>query len=496
MKNNLGKIVLLLLFIPYIINAAVLLKAPDTFYKGDVISFSITATGVNVKMPDINTIDGNTVQNAGTSQKTTIINGSRTYQLEKSYIMSSSKDITIPSFDILVDNTIQKTQAKIIKMLKVEKTKSYLYDLSISIDKKEVYVGEAVEFTLNFKYKKDLDIVNLDFKTPDFENFWVKEIKTNQKQDNFTQYVEQELKYLLFPQKAGDIELGSLKIIISTAQSGYGYYQSSQPLNTPVYSNKLHLKVKALPKAVNLIGDFDIKSTLDKTTIKQGEAVSYKLHISGRGNIDDLDEVVLNIPQATIYENPSKKEYNIQNKKYGGTYTKTYSIVAKEDFTIPKIEIQYFDKKSLQIKTITTKSYDIEVAGVPKVDQKLEVQEPKQKNVTQKIENVEIVQVSNDDKIIYFVLGLLTGICLMIVYILLKQRNKKIIETPLMKTVKQSKTPNELFKVLLVYINIDEELDKIIYKLEHISQEEYKIEKKNILKILSELLKKDIRLDT
>ena len=31
--------------------------------------------------------------------------------------------------------------------------------------------------------------------------------------------------------------------------------------------------------------------------------------------------------------------------------------------------------------------------------------------------------------------------------------------------------------VLLVYINIDEELDKIIYKLENISKEEYKKEK-------------------
>jgi len=64
-----------------------------------------------------------------------------------------------------------------------------------------------------------------------------------------------------------------------------------------------------------------------------------------------------------------------------------------------------------------------------------------------------------------------------------------------LKKVRTTKTPNELFKILLVYINIDKELDKIIYKLEKLSQEEYKKEKRNILKVLKELIEKDIKLD-
>jgi hypothetical protein len=491
---NLTKFILLI-FLPLVLNAQVALKAPDTFYKNDVISFSIVASGSEINIPDIKSIDGNSVQTAGTSQQTTIINGKRSYKIVKQYAVTATKDITIPSFKITVDGKIEKTQSKNIKMLMVEKTKSDLYDLTITTDKKEVYVGEAVVFILKFKYKKDLQIVSLDYKKPDFENFWVKELKPQAKQDNDVQYVEQEIRYLLFPQKAGGIELGPLKIGVATVKNSYGgsFYLSTPTITTPVYSNKVQLKVKALPQGIKLIGDFDITSTVDKMTVNQGEAVSYKLYINGRGNIDDLDEVIVEIPDATIYDNPSNKEYNIQNNLYGGKYSKIYSIVAKKDFTIPSIKINYFDKNTQKIKTIQTKSYDIKVKGEVAKAKTLEVQSIQK--VVDKTQNQsgELIALKNNEKVLYLLIGLVVGICLMILYGVFRNGVKKNNDTPLMKLVKKSKSPNELFKVLVVYINIDEELDKIIYKLEQISINEFKIEKKNINKILKNLFKDDIK---
>ena len=202
---------LVLVFLPFILNAKVVLQAPDTFYKNDVVNFKIVASGIDINIPDITNIDGNVVSNSGTSRHTTIINGSRSYKFVQGYALVGTKDIHIPSFEIMIDNKIEKTKAKTIKMLNVEKTKSDLYNLSIEVDKKNVYVGEAIEFTLKFKYKKDLEIVSLDFTKPKFENFWVKELKPKDAQNNYTAYVEQEIKYLLFPQNAGKIEVEPLK---------------------------------------------------------------------------------------------------------------------------------------------------------------------------------------------------------------------------------------------------------------------------------------------
>ena len=497
-KINLGKNIfrILVLCIPFLLNAKVILKAPNTFYKGDLVIFKIIASGSEIQMPEIKTVDGNSVSNAGTSRNTTIVNGTRSFQFEQRYSLVGNRDIHIPSFDILVDNKLEKTQAKIIKMLKVEKTKSDLYDLSISVDKKDVYVGEAIEFTLKFKYKKDLDIVALNYNKPAFENFWVKELKPQKSQDSYTQYVEQEVKYLLFPQSSGKIVLDPLKISVTTEQDNTrGYYFSAPSVVTPVYSNKIELNVKELPQDISLIGEFDIKSTIDKDIINQGEAVSFKLFIKGRGNIDDLDEIKIDIPNTTIYDNPSKKEYNIKNNMYGGEYSKTYSIVGKDNFTIPSIKIKYFDKNSESIKIIQTQEHNITVNKKIAKESKLEIATPNIKQETQIKEKVVQIKITDNEKVFYFLGGLFSGLFLFICYLLWKQRDTQKEDIPLLTNVKKAKTPNELFRILVVYINIDEELDKIIYKLEHLSIQEYKDEKSKLIKLLKILIKKDIPLN-
>jgi len=497
MKNNLGKSVLWIFFLPLFLNAKVAINVSDTFYKNDVVQLSITASGQDIKMPDIKEIDGNRVQNGGTSKNITIINGKRSYQFVQSYIFRATKDVNVPAFEILVDNKVEKTKEKTIKMLEVSKTNSDLYDLTISVDKKEVYVGESIEFTLKFRYRKDLNIVGLDFKKPAFNNFWVKELQTKPKKDNTTSYVEQEIKYLLFPQKSGDIELDALKIGVSTVKQGNSnsFFLSQQTDTVNVYSNKLQLNVKALPQDIDLVGDFTIDASVDKTNINQGDAVSYKLYINGRGNIDDLEEIVLDIAGATIYDNPAKKEYNIHNNLYGGKYTKTYSIVGKENFTIPSVELKYFDKKSLKIKTIRTKAYDIQVKGEAKVVKKLEIA-PIQNSLNKldkgdKESYTKTIPSSSQEKVFFFVVGLVCGMIVIVLIVLFQKRTVKKEEIPLFKLVKKSATPQELFKVLFVYITLNEELDTIIYRLENLSLEEFKKEKKNILKSLQNIIQKD-----
>ncbi|MEA2017280.1 MAG: BatD family protein [Campylobacterota bacterium] len=498
MKLNLGKI-LIILCLPYIIYAKATLEVPKSFFKGEVVNFSIVCRGGSIKIPPITSIEGIAVQSTGTSKQTTIINGVRKHIFTKSYSFMPVKDTTIPSFDITIDNQIQKTKIEKIVMMKVEKTNSKYYDLDIKVDKNNGYVGEGILFDLTFKYRKELSVVGLDFSKPDFNNFWVKELKNNQEQPFNDDYRYQKLTYLLFPQKSGKLEIGPLKIGIVTRDNKYenNFFLSSSTKSTPVYSNTINLDIKKLPKDVNLIGDFNIVSTVDKNSLESGEAVAYKVIVKGRGNIDDVDEIKLDIPNATIYENPSNKQYNMQNNKYGGVYTKTFSIVAGENFTIPSFTIKYFDKKTKSVKTIQTKSYDIKVKAQQKVESKLEVTTTNSDEVVQKEKVVtKIVETTDQQKIIYFFIGLFVGVLIVLLYILFRNRTIKKDDDPIIKTIKKIKTQDELFKVLIVYINIDDNLDKIIYKLENkLENSEFKMIKKELLNIFQELEKKDIKLN-
>jgi len=498
MKQNLGKILLLLIF-PIVVFAQVSLNAPQSFFEGDNVEFSLSVSGKDIKLPDIKDIDGFIVQSLGTSTQTNIINGVRSDKVIKKYAFRPTKETIIPSFEISVDGKTKKTKPQKIMMKKVNKTISNDYDLTISVDKKEVYVGESIHLTLLFKYKKDLNLIGLEFEKPKFESFWVKELKANENLPIENGYTYQKLEYILFPQKSGKLYIGPMKIEAVTTQNSYNnsFFVTAPTNRTKIYSNKIEFDVKALPNDIKLIGDFSIDATIDKDNVKEGEAVSYKVTIKGRGNVDDIDEVKLTIPDATIYENPSEKKYDIQDNIYGGIYTKAFSIVPTRSFTIPEFKLQYFDKESKTIKTIKTKSFKIQIEQQEKKTTKLEVSEEKN-HIENTKSTAQVIQVSINEKILYFILGLVFGIVLMIIiFIVMQKKGKKKEDTPLIKLVKQSKTQDELLRTIVAFIKIDKDLDKIIFDLEsNVDSQELKHIKKEIIMILNALEKKGIQLDT
>ncbi len=498
MKQNLGKILLLLIF-PIVLFAQVSLNAPKSFFEGDSVEFSLSVSGKDIKLPNIKDIDGFVVQSLGTSTQTNIINGVRSDKVIKKYAFRPTKETMIPSFEISVDGKIEKTHPQKILMQKVKKTISDDYDLTIRVDKKEVYVGESIHLTLLFKYKKDLNLVGLEFEKPKFESFWVKELKANEKLPVESGYTYQKLEYILFPQKSGKLYIGPMRIDAVTTQNSYGnsFFVTAPTNRTKIYSNKIEFDVKPLPNDIKLIGDFSIDASIDKDNVKEGEAISYKLTIKGRGNVDDIDEAKLTIPDATIYENPSEKKYDIQDNIYGGIYTKAFSIVPTKSFTIPEVKLQYFDKESKTIKTIKTKSFKIEVEHQEKKTTKLEVADDTKQLKNEK-PTTQVIQVSSKEKILYFILGLVFGVVLMIIiFIAMQKKGKKKEDTPLIKIVKQSKTSTELLKNLVAFIKIDKDLDKIIFDLEsNVDSQDLKNIKKEIITILNALDKKGIQLDT
>ena len=434
-SQHLGKHILYItLFILFHISlwANVKIEAPDSFYKGETVIFSITVSGNNIDFPQITDIKGIPVQNAGNSSSTRIINGVRSQSVTRSFLINSKEDITIPPIAVKIDGTTYKTKETIIKAKQVEKTKSNLYDLTISTDKTEVYVGEEIRFNLKFKYRKDLPVVDLNFHKPVFDNFWKKELNAGQPKETAS-YIEQELNYVLFPQKSGDLVIEPVKIDIATIDDryeSYGFFRQTATQTIPVFSNSIKLKVKPLPQNVKLIGDFAIISTLDKTSVKTGEAVSYKLTIKGRGNIDDIDELKLNIPDTTVYENPAKKQFNIENNRYGGIYSKSYSIVSPEDFVIPSINIKYFDKTNDKIKVLKTKEYKVTVKSIQNEKPKLQTAQPKTiqpAKTKQHIEEKTIIYKNSPlYNIIFFILGIAATMAVfaLIKFIVSKKHNK------------------------------------------------------------------------
>ena len=199
-----------------------------------------------------------------------------------------------------------------------------------------------------------------------------------------------------------------------------------------------------------------------------------------------MQEYNLNIPQATIYDNPSQKSFNIKNGKYGGIYKKTYSIVANEDFVIPAIQLKYLDKKTNKIKTISTKEYKIKVlkstTQTPKIETKNTI---KQKEIIK--EKIIYVNTELYKLVLSFIGGFIIASLIFALVLFKNTKNNNKKDLLLLKSIKKSTSSSELLKKITPFVNIDTNLDKIIYTLEDNNFENLKSIKKEIIKILKRL---------
>ncbi|WP_320034890.1 BatD family protein [Halarcobacter sp.] len=486
---KLVKYIIFFLILNLSVFADVVLKAPDSFVKGEPYYFDIEVTGSSIEFPKIEKIDNYIVENQGTSKSLQIINGDYNEKLSKRFKIIPSADFTIPKFKFIIDDKEVYTSEKVVKQTIVHKTNSTDFDLTLIPSKDNLYVGEDLVVKLVFKYKRDLQITNLGFEKPHFENFWYKRIEN--KNDRYEQngYIVQELEFLLFPQKSGELNVGPLRVDAQLMQSNsstpFGFF-SSVPKVQKVYSNELKFDVKKLPQDISLIGDFDINANANKTEIKQGESVSLKLEIKGIGNFDDIQDIKLDIPNATIYDNKPDIKTTYSNLGYEGTYTKVFSIIPENSITIPSIKLKYFDKKDKKIVEKSTKEFNIKVDKTEE-KQKVVLEKPKETKEVAKEKIVIKEKISTEDKAKYFIFGIIATLLILGLYKLVTLQSKEKVskETPLNKLVKSSKDKNELIKVLIPYLKIDSTLDKLIFECE--SEKEFKVLKKEILTRIREI---------
>ena len=466
--------------------ANVQLGIPKDVVRGEALLFSIEITGNDISFPNLKTIDSYAVQEVSSSTSTNIINSQITKKIKKVYSLYPTKDFIFPALKFVVDGKDYFSKKQNIVLKNPEKTISSNFELSLKANTKELYVNENFILTLFFKYKKNANIVDLSFEKPSFDNFWYKQLD-NSKQYQEGEFVIQELNFLLFPLKSGTLKINPLKINAQIIEANKSFSFFSNPTsNVKIYSNALEFNVKDLPSNINLIGKFDIKTQVDKVKINQGEAISYKLEINGYGNIDDISDIKLNLKDSTIYENKPIIKVKYEDNKYKGTYTKVFSIIPNKSMTIPKINLEYFDKELEKVVLKQSDEINIEVLETKVEKQSELIQKPEVK-----IKEKEVVKIieknSTKDRVIFFCLGLIVGILILgLYYYVIKYKNKnKSSDTALLKKIKKSKNKDELLKVLAVYINIDSSLDKLIFKLEE--KNDIKLLKKDIIIKIKEL---------
>jgi Flp pilus assembly protein TadG len=456
-------------------NVNLTLSAP-AIYKGDSVSFTITASGDDVEFPNVTDIEGFVITRTGSSSQTSIINGKVNKTISKTYSFTPTKDVTIPSLNVKVDGATLKTNPKKVSVIKPQASKSGdPFIVELKVDKTNLKVGESTTLNILFKQRLDAKANKLNINEPKIDNFWIKKVD-GEKQFSQGQYIVTQYSYLIFAQKAGEFEISPIQADIGrlTQRSMGGFFSdpffnsmSAQINWQKIYSNSLQIKVDALPNGIELYGDFNIKATVDKKEVFVNKPVNLTIDIDGVGNIDDIQKFDINLANAIVYPDKPQISSRLVNGEYQGSFTQKIAIISDSDFKIPSIKLTFFDKKTNKIKTISTDTIDIKVKGKSTLSQNEPiVQTLTPNNVQEKPKTKVIVKQSKELNYLFLLVGLILGSS--ITYFIMNRKNSedKIKENDLVTLIKNTKDDKKLFEILLPYAKDDEVISDILKQLE------------------------------
>ncbi|MDA3780145.1 MAG: BatD family protein, partial [Bacteroidales bacterium] len=336
-----------------------------------------------------------------TSSNISIVNGNmqQSYNLSYTYIAQFNKEGTfeILPAKIIVDKkkyASEKLKIKVIKSSDANQTntnnntnteipKSETDDLFVRIltNKTSVYKDEPILVTIKMYTKLQIaGIENVKF--PNFNGFMMQDIETPQLKNLKREEVNGEIygtgvlkKYLIFPQQIGKQKITpfSMECIYQKKRQGYrrsvfdDFFDNYQNLKTKVESKAKFINVKELPKNKptnyeGAVGNFKLNTSLNKNKVKENDAITLKVKISGNGNLKYISPISINFPPD--FETYDPKEYsNITNSENGSVGSKTfeYLIIPRHqgEYTIPAIKFSYFNPLTGKYKTSVSKNFKV-----------------------------------------------------------------------------------------------------------------------------------------
>lgn len=481
--KNLGKILLFALLIPHVAFAGVKASVDSNEVElGEMVTYTLEVTGENIARPNIRTLCNTDVISTSSQTSIQIVNSNYQKSYQLSYKFIPQENCIIEPIEIEIDGKIEKSNSVELKVNPVTKSSDADFMLELKTDKKELFVGEPFKLTLLLKQKKGSQAIDNEFIAPKLKGFWIK----NETQPITTEndkYIITKVIYTMTPQRVGLLKIQKAKIRIATRshrRDSWGGWVPQIKWRT-YFSNDLELDVRDIPAGVDLVGEFEIQASVDKTQANANEAVNVVITIKGDGNLEDVKPFKPYIDGVSVFD----EKVHIK----GSTLTQKIAFVGDRDFTIPSFKIKSFNPKTKEIKTTSTKEIHVKIKNA-KAEEKLTIkkQEPIQKEqITHKAkEEPRQVYAKTQEQIplLWIVTTFIAGVVLGLLLALYKPW--KIFNKEKSFSVKDEK----MLLIKLLPYKDDEEVKELIDTLEKnaYSDEKLYVDKKLLKKVVKKYL--------
>ena len=398
-------------------------QAPKSVFVGDnfTVTFVVNGNAHDFKGPSFKGFSTLSGPNRGFSQSSTIVNGQFSTSTQTTFSYRLLADVegsfTIGPASCSVDGKKLSSNNISVKVEKLsqaqqqqrqqqQQQRRQAYDpwaqqpqpaskidantlfARAVVSKSNPYQGEQVIVTYKIYTQVPLSQAGVD-KLPGNKGFWAedlsagKQIKQYEETVNGKRYQVAEIrKGALFAQETGHLTIEPLDLnvlaMVQRQRRRTGtlldlfddpFFNSAQAVEYPLHTKAVSVNVKPLPAGPDnfsgAVGSFSVKGGLNLNKVKSNEAVSYRLTVSGRGNLMLITPPSPEFPASFEVYDPQIED-NITRGDNGISGNRTYEWVliprSQGNFTIPAYKFVFFDPSSAKYITLSIPAQTLNVA--------------------------------------------------------------------------------------------------------------------------------------
>ena len=358
-----------------------------TVSMDEQLTLRVTVTGgsLNVPSPDLSKLQDFAVVSTSTSTQVSIINGHMTSQGIFTYRLQPLRtgQSFIPSVSVVVDGQTYQTDPIAIEIIAGSQpalpsaedfpqaeapqtlegqnlfVEAEVDNLTPYLNQQVVYIFrfyQAVDYPINFRGR-------LDYRAPSFTDFWSQTVLS---QPHYTTtaadrtYTVTEIRTALFPAGLNGITIEPARLVVPGGLLNPDIVLETEPLTIDVQS----LPAGAPEDFNGAVGQFDLRSFLDKNQGRVNDTLKLVVEIEGSGNIEALTEPVLpELPTWRLFESQPSTTIDAQEDFVYGVRRFERLIVPGQagEFTIPPISFSYYDPVAETYRTIKTEPLPVTI---------------------------------------------------------------------------------------------------------------------------------------
>ena len=369
-------------------------KNPAIVGEQILIQYSIDTKGDKFKSPNFSGLRVLSGPNPSTSSSYTFINGksenkiSTTYSFYIKAVKEGTFNITPAS--IKVDGKTIKSKPYQIKVVKgsdrnkaQQKAIADNLFIKVEVSKRNIVVGEQILVT--YKLLTRLDLHNTELSSlPALNGFWAKDLETSSRFkrdviDGVAYNVATIKKSVLTAQKSGKLSIDPMELKCSIRKKSNkrnrGFFGGGIEIQEEFISSKaVTINVSELPTPPanfkGAVGSMKIKSEIDNSTAKANDAITYKLTITGTGNIELVEPLNIQFPEDFEVYDPKISDKIFEGGRKRSVKTFEYLLIPryKGDYTIPSSSLIVYNPKRKKYTTQKTNQHNLIINANTNID--------------------------------------------------------------------------------------------------------------------------------